>query len=520
LKNAIEIEQQFKPIHSGGNMKHKSILIVVVLMMCVVMVGTVAAQPNKPNVPEAVVTTKFTHQGQLKRNGVLFNGTCDMRFTLWDAATAGVQQASYTAPVPVNVSDGVFAVEVDFGAQFKGEARWIQTETKCADDVSFQNLPRVALNPTPYAIGLVPGAQSIGSLSGTGGIFRALNNGQGAALVGLANSSTGVTYGVLGNAFSPDGFAVLGYTEGGATGVRGMSAAGGPGVWGSSASGAGVVGESTSFEGVRGVAHDVNHGAVVGIHDGGGFGVYGNSPTGAGVVGTSTSWVGVYGESTSQSGVWGKSANASGVVGSSTGYFGVYGESTNFEGVRGVAHNKDHGGVVGVNDAAGGIAVYGVAPNGGYAAWFNGRTKTNVVEITGGSDLAELFNVSENKADSGTLMIIDAANPGHLTISTRAYDTKVAGIVSGAGGVNPGLTLHQEGVMEGDTEVAIAGRVYVKATAVNGAIEPGDLLTTSDRPGYAMKATDRDRAHGAIIGKAMTGLKDDTGLVLVLVNLQ
>jgi hypothetical protein len=38
-------------------------------------------------------------------------------------------------------------------------------------------LPRVALNPTPYAIGLMSGSQTIGSLSGTGGIIRAMNNG-------------------------------------------------------------------------------------------------------------------------------------------------------------------------------------------------------------------------------------------------------------------------------------------------------------------------------------------------------
>jgi hypothetical protein len=208
------------------------------------------------------------------------------------------------------------------------------------------------------------------------------------------------------------------------------------------------------------------------------------------------------------------------VYGTSGTNVGVWGESTDFEGVRGVSHNANHGGVVGINDAAGGIAVYGIAPNGGYAAWFNGRTKTNVVEITGGSDLAELFNVSEDTAEPGTLLIIDAARPGHLTISTHAYDVKVAGIVSGAGGVNPGLTLRQESVMEGDTEVAIAGRVYVKATAGNGPIEPGDLLTTSDFPGYAMKATDRDRSHGAIIGKALTGLDKGEGLVLILVNLQ
>jgi hypothetical protein len=62
--------------------------------------------------------------------------------------------------------------------------------------------------------------------------------------------------------------------------------------------------------------------------------------------------------------------------------------------------------------------------------------------------------------------------------------------------------------------------VYVLATTANGAIAPGDLLTTSDLPGYAMKATDRERSPGAIIGKAMTGLDEGEGLVLVLVNLQ
>jgi len=49
---------------------------------------------------------------------------------------------------------------------------------------------------------------------------------------------------------------------------------------------------------------------------------------------------------------------------------------------------------------------------------------------------------------------------------------------------------------------------------------PGDLLTTSDTPGHAMRATDRTRAYGATIGKAMSSLKDGRGLVLVLVSLQ
>jgi hypothetical protein len=122
--------------------------------------------------------------------------------------------------------------------------------------------------------------------------------------------------------------------------------------------------------------------------------------------------------------------------------------------------------------------------------------------------------------EPGTLMVIDEANPGHLCVSTTAYDSSVAGIVSGAGNVKPGVTLRQEGVMEGGTLVAIAGRVYVKAEALSVPVAPGDLLTTSAIPGYAMKAVDRARAPGAVIGKAMTGLAAGRGLVLVLVNLQ
>ena len=56
--------------------------------------------------------------------------------------------------------------------------------------------------------------------------------------------------------------------------------------------------------------------------------------------------------------------------------------------------------------------------------------------------------------------------------------------------------------------------------ADQGAVEVGDLLTTSPTPGHAMRVSDRDAASGAIIGKAMTGLDSGRGLVLVLVGLQ
>ena len=117
-------------------------------------------------------------------------------------------------------------------------------------------------------------------------------------------------------------------------------------------------------------------------------------------------------------------------------------------------------------------------------------------------------------------MVIDEKNPGRLTLSERPYDHRVAGIVSGANGVKPGLTLHQEGVLDGGQNVALSGRVYVLADAANGPIQPGDLLTTSSAPGHAMKVTDHAKAQGAVIGKAMSSLEEGTGMVLVLVTLQ
>ncbi|MDX2303601.1 MAG: hypothetical protein NW226_12425 [Microscillaceae bacterium] len=148
---------------------------------------------------------------------------------------------------------------------------------------------------------------------------------------------------------------------------------------------------------------------------------------------------------------------------------------------------------------------------------------TRVLTIIGGADIAEPFEISENteiEAMPGTLMVIDEENPGKLKSSTTEYDTKVAGIVSGAQGVNPGLVLNQEEKLGGGTNIALTGRVYVKANTSNGVIKPGDLLTTSNIAGEAMKVTDFDRARGAVLGKAMTALEGDSGYVLVLVTLQ
>jgi len=162
---------------------------------------------------------------------------------------------------------------------------------------------------------------------------------------------------------------------------------------------------------------------------------------------------------------------------------------------------------------------------GGWHAVFKvdnaGQATCNVLEILGGSDLSEQFEIDATDVQPGMVVSIDTDNPGKLKIAETAYDRKVAGIVSGAGGIKTGMMMGQtESVADGEYPVALTGRVYVMADASSGAIEPGDLLTSSDVPGYAMKVTDHYRANGAIIGKAMTSLDEGQGLVLVLISLQ
>ena len=120
----------------------------------------------------------------------------------------------------------------------------------------------------------------------------------------------------------------------------------------------------------------------------------------------------------------------------------------------------------------------------------------------------------------GSVVIIDEENVGRLKLSEVAYDTRVAEIVSGANEINPGISLSQQGVTEGGQNVALSGRVYVLVDASSSPIKPGDLLTTSDTPGHAMKVVDHGRAQGAVIGKAMSALNEGSGMVLVLVTLQ
>ncbi len=154
-----------------------------------------------------------------------------------------------------------------------------------------------------------------------------------------------------------------------------------------------------------------------------------------------------------------------------------------------------------------------------------GQVSAKSLQITGGSDLAEPYKIAASAQVQplpGMVVSIDPDQTGQMRVATRPYDNAVGGIISGAGGVQPGVVLRQTGtVADGTLPIASVGRVWCWCDAdAGGAITPGDLLTTSATPGHAMRVRDHDRARGAILGKAMSPLKSGKGLVLVLVTLE
>ena len=142
----------------------KLIAIVSVLALAVICAGGATVEGAGASPAAGVLSqigTAFTYQGQLQSGGAPVNDNCDFEFSLWDAAGSGTPPTGGNLvgspqPAPnIPVSNGLFAVEVDFGSgAFAGEARWLQTSVRCpAGSGEYTTLaPRQALTPVPYAM--------------------------------------------------------------------------------------------------------------------------------------------------------------------------------------------------------------------------------------------------------------------------------------------------------------------------------------------------------------------------------
>src|SRR5918998_60947 len=103
----------------------------------------------------------FTYQGRLTDGGAPPTGTYELEFKLYDAASGGTQQPQpspvtiqLTGAQAVSVTNGVFTVQLDFGADaFPGAARFLEIGVRNVGDTAFTTLtPRQPISSTPYAI--------------------------------------------------------------------------------------------------------------------------------------------------------------------------------------------------------------------------------------------------------------------------------------------------------------------------------------------------------------------------------
>lgn len=284
------------------------------------------------------------------------------------------------------------------------------------------------------------------------------------------------------------------------------------GVFGHSVSNAGVVGDADAFHGVFGVSHGVHSAGVFGVNQSaGGMGVAGVAEHGQGVgVSGESPHIGVRG--TGRQGVVGYSRDYQGVFGHSEANAGVVGESQAFHAVFGISHGANSGGIFGANDG------------GGWAGVFDGRVSVSKdLEVHGdikmmNADVAEEFEVgSASDIAPGTVVVL--TDDGRVVESTVASDRRVVGVVSGGGNYRPAIILDrsESGLRR---PVALMGKVACRTDASYGAIQVGDLLTTSPTAGAAMRVQSLHGSAGAVIGKALAPLRSGIGMIPILVTLQ
>ena len=399
-------------------MRFKFVSIIITgLMLLALLIGAsgVLAQTAQP--PQSPTggggpgnaDNTFSYQGQLKFNGVPYDGICDFQFNLYDAATAGNNKGMTSVP-NLAVSRGLFTTWLNYS--FTGQRIWLEIAVRCpASSGAYTTLsPRQLITAAPYAMSLLPGSETY-YMNGNSltsymrapnsyvGVEGRVNDGKYGVRGASNNFGTSLgKYGVLGTAseglvsdINPD-FYDAGGAFVGPNGVIGVAS-------NESNYGYGVIGQTASSNG-RGVYGVVmtstgqNQGVFGWSQSNSGTGVYGAKVNSSGITPygpNPSSWTyapGVWGDTNTGDGVWGTSSatNGYGVSGAASGDggVGVYGMTT--------IANAWAGKFAGFNSGNG---VYISAPEGSVGLNVAGGTKNAVVRTNQGSRLLYTEESSE-----------------------------------------------------------------------------------------------------------------------------
>jgi hypothetical protein len=481
------------------------------LLALVWIVGTVVAQGPDPGRPvaegpgprselslAATVSSTISYQGVLQESGVPVTGDRDLTFNFYASDRCAGLAVYSTTRNDVALQDGVFSVQLDVThAIFSGPGVWLQVE------VGGVGLGCEAILPVPYALSLRPGATIAGGASGAG---------FGEAVVNVDNTAP---------AHAGDYPALYARTATGSA-LRGES--GSIGVYGYSTFQPALYGEA-----ITGTAGYFQSGAGYGIRvntDGDehwDHGGYFTSHMGYGVNAESAHNYGVHGFSPVRQGVFGESTNHSGVRGSSDNWVGVSGDSTNDYGVEGATDRSDqnYGLYTADNLYSNNYhltgAVMQVAQNNGEQALVPG----DVVVFTG---------VVAPQEPGGPLVIqvaraSGANSPAVAGVVHRRFNLKAVKEENRQAARTSGRTL--DVTLEGPVPpgahllLVVQGPARVKASALSGAIQPGDRLSTAAETGAArVAAASAASTAGTVFAKALEPLDaGQDGLIYVYVTL-
>ncbi len=373
----------------------------------------------------APLGTGFTYQGRLNDGGKPANGTYDFIFVLYDSATNTVPIYSGVLNDDVQVTDGTFTTQVDFGTDlFNGQERWLGVGVRPGSETGdvTELLPRHQLSATPYAhfARRAAVAETVTSVpwSAVQNLPPSLSDGvdndttytAGPGLALTEGNELRVQYAGSGNANT---VARSDHDHMGSTWVGAFSGAPGLSVHNTSNGSIGILGKNDSFG--------------TGFTPLGGAGVFGDSTSNAGVAGFSSTGSGVLGRSLAATGesdaVKGMNASATGrgVAGyalATTGAnIGVLGQTDSSSGtaVRGFATattGTTYGGRFS-NVSPDGFAIHGTSANSGVAYFQISNRNNNETAIETRNDGMGITAKFTSIASTNALPVVQAVHLGH-----------------------------------------------------------------------------------------------------------